>query len=200
MALSKMMNSTPPFILASSSPRRRALLRDVGFNFDVIAIEVNEVPPEGLSPTEVVEHLAHRKLLACTEWRAKFLVITADTLVFKDSTILGKPNDRPQAIEMLNILSNGKHKVATSVCLGYQKQYHQFTVSTIVDFAPLSSDEINYYVDHYMPFDKAGSYGIQEWIGQIGIRKIEGSYTNVVGLPMHETYHAIVNLSKKWIP
>ena len=194
------MNSTPPFILASSSPRRRGLLRDAGFNFDVIAIDVSEIPPEGLSPIAVVEHLAHRKLLACKEWLPNFLVVTADTLVFKKNTILGKPNDRPHAIEMLTNLSNSQHMVATSVCIGYQKQLHQFTVTTIVDFAPLSNDEIVYYVDHYMPFDKAGSYGIQEWIGQIGIKKIEGSYTNVVGLPMHETYHAIVNLSDKWLP
>lgn len=195
-----MMNSTPPFILASSSPRRRGLLRDAGFNFDVIAIDVNEVPPEGLSPVAVVKHLAHRKLLACTEWQAKFLVVTADTLVFKDNAILGKPTDRPHAIEMLTDLSNSEHIVATSVCLGYQKQLHQFTVTTTVYFALLSNDEIEYYVDHYMPFDKAGSYGIQEWIGQIGIKKIAGSYTNVVGLPMYETYHAIVDLSNKWLP
>ena len=200
MVLSKMMNSTPPFILASSSPRRRGLLRDAGFNFDVIAIDVDENHPEGLSPVAVVEHLANRKLLSCKEWLAKFLVVTADTLVFKNNTILGKPKDRPHAIEMLNELSNSKHMVATSVCIGFQNQTHQFTVTTIVDFAPLSTDEITYYVDHYMPFDKAGSYGIQEWIGQIGIKKIEGSYTNVVGLPMHETYHAIVDLSKKWLP
>jgi septum formation protein len=195
-----MMNSTPPFILASSSPRRRELLRDAGFNFDVIAIDIDETHPENFTPIEVVEHLAHKKLMACDEWRAKFLVVTADTLVFKNNTIYGKPNDRPQAIEMLEELSNNKHVVATSVCIGYQKQLHQFTITTAVDFAPISPDEIEYYVDHYMPFDKAGSYGIQEWIGQIGIKKIDGSYTNVVGLPMHETYHAIVDLSKKWLP
>lgn len=195
-----MMNSTPPFILASSSPRRRGLLRDAGFNFDVIAIDFDETHPVGLSPIEIVEFLAHKKLASCNEWLAKFLVVTADTLVFKDNTILGKPIDRPHAIEMLNDLSNSEHIVATSVCLGYQKQLHQFTVTTTVYFAPLSNDEIEYYVDHYMPFDKAGSYGIQEWIGQIGIKKIAGSYTNVVGLPMYETYHAIVDLSNKWLP
>ena len=195
-----MMNSTPPFILASSSPRRRALLRDAGFNFDVIAIDVDETHPAGLSPIEIVEFLAHKKLAASNEWLAKFLVLTADTLVFKEDTIFGKPNDRPHAIEMLRALSNGEHKVATSVCLGYQNQVHQFTVTTKVDFAQLSSDEIEYYVDHYLPFDKAGSYGIQEWIGLVGIKKIDGSYTNVVGLPMHETFHAVVALSKKWLP
>jgi septum formation protein len=195
-----MMNSIPPFILASSSPRRRGLLRDAGFNFDVIAIDVEESHPAGLSPIEIVEFLAYKKLAACNEWLAKFLVVTADTLVFKEDTILGKPNDRPHAIKMLSALSDSEHKVSTSVCLGYQNQLHQFTVTTKVDFAELSPDEIEYYVDHYMPFDKAGSYGIQEWIGQIGIKKIDGSYTNVVGLPMHETYHAIVELSNKWLP
>ena len=200
MAPLKMMNSTQPFILASSSPRRRELLHDAGFNFDVIAVNINETPPHGLSPIAVVEYLANKKLLACEEWLIKFLVVTADTLVFKNNNILGKPNDRPHAIEMLNELAGSKHEVATSVCLGYQNQTHQLTVITTVEFAQLSKDEIEYYVDHYMPFDKAGSYGIQEWIGQVGIRKIDGSYTNVVGLPMHETYHAIVALSKKWLP
>ena len=196
----EMMNSTPPFILASSSPRRRGLLRDAGFIFDVIGIDVDETHPEGLSPIETVEFVALKKLAAGNEWLAKFLVITADTLVFKDGTIYGKPNDRPHAIEMLNNLSNSRHTVATSVCLGYKDQVHQLTVSTHVDFALLSKDEIEYYVDHYIPFDKAGSYGIQEWIGQIGIKKIDGSYTNVVGLPMHETYHAIIDFSNKWLP
>lgn len=195
-----MMNSTPPFILASSSPRRRGLLRDAGFNFDVIAIDVDETHPEGLSPIEIVEFVALKKLASCNEWLAKFLVVTADTLVFKEDAILGKPSDRSHAVEMLTELSNSRHTVATSVCLGYQNQVHQLTVTTQVDFAQLSNDEIEYYVDHYMPFDKAGSYGIQEWIGQIGIKKIDGSYTNVVGLPMHETYHAIVDLSNKWLP
>ena len=199
MAQLEMMNSTPPFILASSSPRRRELLHDAGFNFDVIAIDVDETHPNNLSPTAVVEYLALKKLGASKEWLAKFLVVTADTLVFKGNTILGKPNDRPHAIEMLKTLSDSEHQVATSVCIGYHDKVDQFTVNTIVDFAALSEDQIEYYVDHYLPFDKAGSYGIQEWIGEIGIRKINGSYTNVVGLPMHETYHSIVRLSKDWL-
>ena len=196
----EMMNSTPPFILASSSPRRRELLRDAGFNFDVIRVDADESIPEELSPIEIVEHLAQKKLAGCKEWLAKFLVLTADTLVFKHDAVLGKPANRSQAIEMLNELSNSRHIVATSVCLGYQDKIHQITVTTEVDFALLSVEEIEYYVDHYRPFDKAGSYGIQEWIGQIGIKKIDGSYTNVVGLPMYETYHAIVAFSKKWLP
>ena len=169
------MNSTPPFILASSSPRRRELLRDAGFNFDVIAIDVDETHPEGLSPRKTVEFLAHKKLLACKEWLAKVLVVTADTLVFKGDIIFGKPGNRSEAIKMLNELSNSRHTVATSICLGYQNQIHQQTVTTLVEFAEVSSNDVEYYVDHYMPFDKAGSYGIQEWIGLIGIKKIDGS-------------------------
>jgi nucleoside triphosphate pyrophosphatase len=194
-----MMNSTPPFILASGSPRRRELLHDAGFNFDIIAVDIEESYPDGLKPLEIVEYLAYEKLMACQEWLTKFLVVTADTLVFKENTILGKPKDRPHAIDMLNELSGHKHEVATSVCLGYKNNKHQFTITTEVYFATISQQEIEYYVDHYRPYDKAGSYGIQEWLGETGIKKINGSYTNVVGLPMHETYQAIINYSKSWL-
>jgi len=193
------MNSTPPFILASSSPRRRALLQDAGFNFTVNTIDVDESYPKGLTPVAVVDFLAHKKLMACEAWLTKKLVVTADTLVFMEDTILGKPKDRMQAIEMLNQLSNRKHSVTTSVCLGFQKHIHQFNVTTQVYFATLTKDEIINYVDQFKPYDKAGSYGIQEWIGQIGIIKIEGSYTNVVGMPMHETYRAIVEFGNRWL-
>lgn len=199
MAQLKKMNSTPKFILASSSPRRSELLAEAGFTFEVISLDINEQQPDDLSPTAVVEHLARQKLNACEPWLAKSLVLTADTLVFKDSSILGKPRDRNHAIEMLTELSDSKHTVITSVCLGYQKQVQQFSVATIVAFAKLSNEQIVYYIDNYQPYDKAGSYGIQEWIGKIGVRKIDGSYTNVVGLPMQETYIAIVSLSNQWL-
>ena len=195
----KKMNSTPPFILASSSPRRRELLTEAGFIFEVIALDINEQHPMGLSPLEVVEHLALQKLNASKKWLAKSLVLTADTLVFKENKILGKPKGRANAIEMLLELSDCQHSVVTSVCLGYRNKLHQFSVSTTVDFAKLSMEQIIYYVDSYEPYDKAGSYGIQEWIGKIGIRHINGSYTNVVGLPMHETYQAIIRWSDQWL-
>lgn len=194
-----MLRSSEPFVLASSSPRRSELLHDAGFNFDVVKVDIDENYPEGLTPIQVVDHIALEKLKASSAWLANYMVVTADTLVFKEDVILGKPNDREQAIAMLQTLSNRDHTVTTSVCIGYKKNVHQFHVSTRVYFAPLTQDEIEYYVDHYLPFDKAGSYGIQEWIGQIGIKKIEGSYTNVMGLPMHETFHAIVEMSKKWL-
>lgn len=194
-----MMRSTEPFILASASPRRRELLHDAGFNFDVISIFTDESYPLELLPVQVVDFVALQKLKSCSEWLKSYVVVTADTLVFKDDTILGKPKDIKQATIMLESLSNQVHTVTTSVCIGYKDLVYQFNVSTQVYFAKLSIDEIDYYVEHYLPFDKAGGYGIQEWIGQIGIEKIEGSYTNVVGLPMHETFHAIVTMSKKWL-
>lgn len=192
------MKSVPPFILASASPRRRELLQEAGFNFDVVTVTAEESYPGGLNPQKIVDYIAMQKLRACGAYLHKFMVVTADTLVFKDKRIFSKPGDKEHAMNMLQALSDDTHKVTTSVCLGYKKHVHQFSVTTLVTFAPLTNDEITYYIDHYMPLDKAGSYGIQEWIGQIGVKSIEGSYTNVVGLPMHETYHNIVSYSRKW--
>ena len=194
-----MLELIPNFILASGSPRRRELLEDAGFGFDSISVDVDESIKPGLSPLEIVDDLALRKLTACKEFSDKNLVLTADTLVFQQDHILGKPIDRKDAIRMLKLLSNTYHTVTTSVCFGYKDFKHQFNVSTKVYFTELSLQTIAYYIDHYQPFDKAGSYGIQEWIGEIGIYKIEGSYTNVVGLPMTETYQTIVHLIDKWM-
>ena len=193
------LKAIPPFILGSGSPRRRELLRDAGFNFDIIKVDVDETIPEKLTPIEAVDYLSMKKLVACKEFCKENLVLTADTLVFLEDKILGKPNNRDEAISMLELLSGKTHQVITSVCLGYQENQFQYNVSTAVTFAILDRNIISYYIDHYQPFDKAGSYGIQEWIGEIGIPRIEGSFTNVVGLPMHETYHAIVKYSKQWI-
>ena len=193
------LKAIPPFILGSGSPRRRELLRDAGFNFDVIKVDVDETLPKSLKPAEAVDYLSLKKLIACEEYCKDNLVLTADTLVFLEDKILGKPENREEAISMLQLLSGKTHQVLTSVCLGYQDKRFQFNVATEVSFASLDHHIITYYVDHYQPFDKAGSYGIQEWIGEIGIPRINGSFTNVVGLPMHETYHAIVKYSKQWI-
>ncbi|MGB5782367.1 MAG: Maf family protein [Eudoraea sp.] len=193
------LHPVPPFILASQSPRRRELLRNAGFNFDSISVDVDETIDPALPPLELVDSLALKKLNACTDYLNKCIVITADTLVFKRNQVLGKPTDRDEAIKMLQTLSNTSHVVTTSVCLGYQAQVYQFNVSTKVYFAALIDEVIEYYVDHYQPMDKAGAYGIQEWIGEIGISRIEGSYTNVVGLPLNETYQAIVEKSALWL-
>jgi len=189
-----------PFILASSSPRRQQLLEEVGFNFEVIKIDIDESYPDSITdPKQVVDYIAHKKILGCKQWLAKKLVLTADTLVYMGNDILGKPKDKDDAQQMLNKLANKNHIVTTSVCIGYQEQLHQFNVSTKVYFAPLSEEQITYYVDNYLPLDKAGGYGIQEWIGLIGISKIEGSYSNVVGLPTHETYKALISCNKRWL-
>lgn len=193
------LHPIPPFILASQSPRRRELLRNAGFNFDSISVDVDESIDPGLPPLELVDSLALKKLKACTEYLNKCIVITADTLVFKGNQVLGKPRDRDEAIKMLKTLANASHTVTTSVCLGYQDNVHQFNVSTKVYFAMLTDEIIEYYIDHYQPMDKAGAYGIQEWIGEIGISRIEGSYTNVVGLPLNETYQAIVEKTGLWL-
>ncbi len=194
------MNSIQPFILASSSPRRQQLLADVGFNFEVIHLDIDETYPSNISqPQKVVEYIAHKKIRGCTDWLARKLVLTADTLVYLGNEIMGKPQHKEEAHVMLNKLANTNHTVTTSVCIGFQHRLHQFSVSTKVYFAALSNEQITYYVDNYLPLDKAGGYGIQEWIGHIGICRIEGSYSNVVGLPIHETYKAIISCSRRWL-
>lgn len=187
-----------PFILASGSPRRKELLELAGLKFETLHVGVDESFDTRLTPIEVVNELALRKLDACRELRATKLVITADTLVFKGPNILGKPANKQDAQRMLKFLSGTDHQVTTSVCLGYQNEVEQFHITTRVHFKPLETKIIDYYIDTYQPYDKAGSYGIQEWLGLIGIDKIEGSYTNVVGLPAAETIQAIDEVSERW--
>lgn len=188
----------PSFILASGSPRRKELLEAAGFSFEIAKVDVDETINSELQPLEVVDELARKKLEACQELLNDNLVLTADTLVFKGNDILGKPLDRNDAVRMLRLLSASEHNVTTSVCLGYEDKVHQFNVTTVVGFNELDDKMIDYYLDNYEPYDKAGSYGIQEWLGQVAIARIEGSYTNVVGLPVAETYEAILDVYKRW--
>lgn len=187
-----------PFILASGSPRRKELLEQAGLSFDIHRVDVDETINPALKPIEVVDELAFKKLEACETLLANNLVITADTLVFKENEILGKPINRDDAIRMLGLLSAADHNVTTSVCLGYKEKVHQFNITTVVHFNALSDEVITYYIDNYEPYDKAGSYGIQEWIGLMAIDRIEGSYTNVVGLPVAETCRAIIHVNQQW--
>ena len=169
-------------ILASASPRRHQLMCDAGFKFEVRLKHTEEIWPEGLAVEEVPEYLAGLKAKAFDgELKEGELLITADTVVCLDAKILGKPENREHAIEMLHRLSGRKHQVVTGVCLTTLQEHRSFSAYTDVYFKTLLDQEIICYVDTYKPFDKAGAYGIQEWIGYIGIERIEGSFYNVMG-------------------
>lgn len=176
--------------LASRSPRRQSLLAQVGIPFEVwLKEEIAEDFPPDLNPSEVAIFLARLKArIYRNELIPNDILITADTIVVLGSRILGKPADRTDAINMLGELSGKPHEVITGVCLTSRDKESVFTTSTIVWFDHLEQSEIQEYVDEYSPYDKAGSYGIQEWIGYIGIHRIEGSYFNVMGLPIQRLY------------
>lgn len=184
----------PPLILASKSPRRQELLNLLGLDFRVVLKEVDESFPENLSPAEVALYIAEKKAQAFDEDITNEIVITADTLVCIDGQILGKPETEEHAFEMLSLLSGRKHEVMTGVCLLKNHQLHSFVETSEVYFKTLSPDQIKYYISTGQPMDKAGAYGIQEWIGLVGIERINGSYTNVVGLPTHRLYEELLKL------
>ena len=177
-------------ILASASPRRISLLKELNLTFDCIPLDVEEVFPCGLEDHEVAKFLAKLKAEAfpIEKLTPKSILITADTIVCLNDEVIGKPEDRKHAIEMLRKLSGQMHKVITGVCLRSFDKESIFSNETDVYFSALTDEEIIYYVDQFKPFDKAGAYGIQEWIGYIGIEKIEGSYFNVMGLPVQLLY------------
>ncbi|ERJ76274.1 Maf-like protein [Prevotella disiens] len=177
-------------ILASNSPRRRELLRGLDLAFDVRVLpDIAENFPETIEPKDVAEYISKVKANAYLDTiTEKELVLTADTVVIIDREILGKPHDAEQAKAMLHKISGRKHQVVTGVCLTTKERQHSFSVSTDVTFKELSDAEINYYVETYEPFDKAGAYGIQEWIGYVGVTSLEGSYFNVMGLPVQRIW------------
>ncbi|MBR5167670.1 MAG: septum formation protein Maf [Salinivirgaceae bacterium] len=180
------------FVLASKSPRRQELLKGIVPEFDIMLHDTAESYPDTLQGAQIVEHLAKLKASAFEgELAENQLLITADTIVWIDNQVLGKPKDRAVAIEMLHQLSGRKHTVYTGVCLKTTQKERVFSAATDVFFRQLSDDEIAYYVDTYKPFDKAGSYGIQEWIGYVGIERIDGSYFNVMGLPVQRLYQEL---------
>ncbi|MCB9365312.1 MAG: septum formation protein Maf [Flavobacteriales bacterium] len=179
-------------ILASKSPRRQHLLKDLGIDFEIRIKEVEEIYPPELKREEVALFLSKLKATAFTnELKENDIVITSDTIVCLGNRIIGKPKDRDDAFNMLSDLSGNKHEVITAVTFTSATKQHSFFVETEVYFKTLSNFEIDYYINKYQPFDKAGSYGIQEWIGYIGIEKIVGSYFNVMGFPVKEVYEAL---------
>lgn len=177
-------------ILASNSPRRRELLAGLDLDFEVKVIKgIDESYPETLAPDKVAQYIAAKKADAYVPAiHEDDLVITADTVVIVDNDILGKPHDESEAKAMLRRISGRSHQVVTGVCLVTKDKRREFSVSTDVTFRSLSESEIDYYVSHYRPFDKAGAYGIQEWIGYVGVTGLNGSYFNVMGLPVQRIY------------
>lgn len=179
-------------ILASGSPRRHQLMRDAGFDFEVRLKPTEEIYPEDLSPEQIPEYLSRLKAAAFKEdLQADELLVTADTIVCLGAKVLGKPKNREHAIEMLQRLSGQKHTVVTGVCLTTTLKQQTFSAFTDVYFKVLTEEEIIYYIDRYRPFDKAGAYGIQEWIGYVGIERIDGSFYNVMGLPVQKLYETL---------
>lgn len=179
--------------LASASKRRRELLSALNINFALPeVVDVDETYPIELKTEEIACFLAEKKSYAYTLVDEKDILITADTIVVCDNKIIGKPTNHENAVEMLKFLSGRTHKVITGVCIRSIIKKRKFSSVTEVSFCELSDEEIEYYVKNYKPFDKAGAYGIQEWIGHIAVKEIKGSYFNVIGLPIQKLYRELL--------
>ena len=187
------MSLQRPLILASSSPRRQYLMKEAGFNFTVEKPDVDESFPAELPSEQVAKYLAEKKAEYFRLAMKNEIVLTADTIVVLEDKILNKPSDRIEAISMLGELSGHTHRVITGVCIMSMEKEESFDDTTEVTFQKLTQQEIEFYVDHYKPYDKAGAYGAQDWIGMVAIRKIVGSYFNVMGLPIHKVYHHLIS-------
>ena len=177
-------------ILASKSPRRQELLRGMGVDFEILTKETDESFPFEMSIDDVPKYLSLQKSLAFTdeELPTDYLLITSDTVVICEGEILGKPKDKADAVRMLRLLSDKTHHVVTGVTVRSAERTESFAVRSNVTFAELDADEIDYYIEHCKPYDKAGAYGIQEWIGYVGISGLEGSFYIVMGLPTRKLY------------
>ena len=182
------MNFNRPLILASSSPRRQYLMKEAGFQFTVEVPDIDESFPEDKNVQLVPKIISENKAKIFANKINTEIVITADTVVILDNNILNKPKDRTDAITMLTELSGKTHLVITAVCLLSKEKMESFDDRTEVTFKKLSREEIEFYIDTCKPFDKAGAYGAQDWLGMVGIEKINGSYFTVMGMPMHKVY------------
>lgn len=180
-------------ILASNSPRRKELLGGLGLTFEVKTLPgIDESYPSGLTGEEIPMHISFKKAQAYdNQLTDDVLLITADTIVYLNGLVLGKPVDEADAIDMLTRLSGCTHEVITGVTIKTNQKAKSFSVVSKVTFASLTAEEIRYYVQHYKPYDKAGAYGIQEWIGFVGVQSLEGSYFNVMGLPIQRLYQEL---------
>ena len=188
------INKGKKIILGSNSPRRKQLLQDAGINFEIRAFPTNENYPTKLKGSEITEYLVKKKSKEFKGVKDDEIIITADTIVWAQNEHLGKPNNITEAKKFLEKLSNMKHEVITSVCFTEKEKQTIISESTFVLFKKFSTSEINYYLNNFDFLDKAGAYGIQDWIGNIGVKRIEGSYTNVVGLPVCQVIDVLQKL------
>jgi septum formation protein len=186
-----MITLSVPLVLASNSPRRQQLLRELGFDFTVEVRPTDEVFPADMPPSDVAGFLAQHKAEQFQSDLGNQLVLCADTIVVVENEILNKPADQTEAQAMLKKLSGRTHEVITGVCLLSEQRPQTITDVAKVEFKTLTDSEIDYYIHHYRPFDKAGAYGIQEWIGMMGINRIEGSFYTIMGLPLHQVYQLL---------
>ncbi len=184
-------------ILASQSPRRKQLLEWAEVDFEILIIPTNESYPPGLEPMDVAVHIARQKAEAVSEHPEGKTVIAADTIVVLGADIIGKPRDRDDAIRTLERLSGAQHEVITGVVIRKGARELAFADRTQVDFHPLTRAQIEFYVDKYQPYDKAGAYAIQEWIGVVGIKGVQGDFYNVMGLPVSRVIQALAEISPR---
>jgi septum formation protein len=182
-------------ILASGSPRRQNFFKQLDIPFHIDVREVDEIYPEHLQGAEITDYLADLKSKAFPDLEENDLVITSDTIVWFEGKAMGKPKDAEDAFLMLKAMAGKKHQVYTSVSIKGKNFQRIFNEETTVEFDELSDEEIRYYLEIYQPYDKAGSYGIQDWIGLIGVTKLEGSYFNVMGLPVHKLYKELLAIA-----
>ncbi len=190
-----MLRLSTPVILGSQSPRRKQLLTALDIPFEVIVRPTDEHIPDGYSPEDAVLYIAREKANAFLDMSMDYLIITADTIVVLEDEIIGKPIDEADGIRMLKKLSGKKHEVLTAVSILFQEKHIEFVEKTAVFFRELSDTEIIHYLRTYKPYDKAGAYGVQEWIGMTAITKIEGDFYNVMGLPISRLYLTLNELS-----
>lgn len=187
------MKQNRPIILASGSPRRQYLMKESGFEFTVEKSGIDESFPANMPLHQVARYLAEKKAEYFRPKMRDEIIVAADTVVILRDTIMNKPLDRAEGIHMLSELSGQTHRVITGVAIFSKEKEESFDDTTLVTFKSLTRQEIEYYVDTYQPYDKAGAYGAQDWIGMVAIAKIEGSYFNVMGLPIHKVYQHLVN-------
>tara|TARA_R110002051_G_scaffold160901_2_gene232491 strand:- start:18429 stop:19016 length:588 start_codon:yes stop_codon:yes gene_type:complete len=181
-------------ILASGSPRRQQFFKDLGVDFQIVLKPVDEIYPNHLKGAEITDFLAQLKASAFKEIGTDDIIVTSDTIVWHNEQALNKPKDREEAIGMIQSLSGTTHQVITSVTFTMSNRQKTINDTTSVTFKTLSQDEIEYYIDNFQPYDKAGGYGVQEWFGYIAVTHIDGSYFNVMGMPMHKVYETLLHI------